>query len=96
VGCRDSSKIIKPMSKKCKAASKAKNLSAKRSRKIANKAMYAKWRDSGHNTKSFRGRKTLNKVKPAKTAKHLVGDCGNVGCKRCYPGLNYQRPYKVI
>ena len=72
------------MSKKCKAASKLKNLQAKRSRKAANRALYESRRDAGNNSKSRRS-KRRGKRKLVNTMSHKDGACGNIACKRCDP-----------
>jgi len=73
------------MSKKCKAASKLKNLLAKRTRRATNRAKYDALRDSGQNSKSKRFRKSSLRRKKIKAISHSDGPCGNVGCKRCDP-----------
>ena len=73
------------MSKKAKAASKDKNRIAKTARKRANRALYDSRRDSGTNSKSFRARKNSNKKKSVGKGKHLIPNCGNLGCQKCNP-----------
>lgn len=72
------------MSKSSKAKTKNDNLQKKRALKAANKAKYETWRRLGENTKSrrvtIRGRKKRGKDK----GKHLIADCGNIACKKCY------------
>ena len=76
------------MSKKCKKEARLKKLAKKRNIKIANRAMYDSFRDSGQNSKSKRYRK---KGKKFNTISHPEGLCGNIGCYRCNP-MDYNKP----
>jgi hypothetical protein len=49
------------MSKKAKAIKKAKRQTEKRSRRAANNAQYAAWRDQGINHRSFRAKKQVKR-----------------------------------
>ena len=71
------------MSKKSKAASKQKNLQAKRARKQANRAMYQAWAAKGENAKSSRSRKG-KKANQSTKGLHLVAHCGNIACRKCF------------
>ena len=88
------------MSKKSKAVSKQNNLNAKRAQKAANKAKYESWKRLGENTKSGRNkRKNANKKSKFK-GQHLVADCGNIACRKCYKVTNLgvypiNRPFSV-
>ena len=73
------------MSKKSKKASKEKNKLAKQSKKRANRAVYDSRRDSGTNSKSFRARKRSKNGRSQDKGKHLVSNCGNIGCQKCNP-----------
>lgn len=56
----------------------------KRAKKAANRAMYDSWRNSGTNSK--RQKKNAKKKKGlGEKGKHLVSNCGNVGCASCFP-----------
>lgn len=73
------------MSKKIKAASKDKRLREKQARKAANRALYASRARMGENTKNSRtARKAKKKGKGKDKGKHLIADCGNIACKKCY------------
>jgi hypothetical protein len=73
------------MSKKTKPASKEKRLREKQARKAANKALYASRARMGENTKSSRTARKAKKKKSGKDkGKHLIADCGNIACKKCY------------
>ena len=57
----------------------------KAKRKAAKAALYKSYSEKGHeNTARKHGRRTESKGK----GQHLMADCGNVGCLRCYPHLN--------
>jgi len=73
------------MSKKSKANAKQVRLNKKRAIKMANKAKYQTWADSGENNKSFRNRSNKKKKKLAKPFSHSEGSCGNLACICCYP-----------
>lgn len=72
------------MSKKAKLKNREKRLQEKRSRKAANKARYAELRRLGINSKSKRFQK---KKRSVILGDHPFGNCGNVGCKKCFPDL---------
>jgi len=66
----------------------------KRARKAANRAKYDAWRAAGTNSKSFRQRKRAKKKGSGDKGKHLIADCGNVGCLKCNP--EERRPKRVL
>ena len=60
----------------------------KAKRKAANGAMYEKMRLEGNNAKREKeafGRRLV------RLERHRSAACGNVGCKRCFPALNFGR-----
>lgn len=73
------------MSKKSKLNNREKRLQEKRSRKAANKARYAELKRLGINGKSKR---FLKKKQRASTVDHPFGNCGNIGCKKCFQDLH--------
>jgi len=75
------------MSKKSKLNNKDKRLQEKRSRKAANKAKYAELKRLGINSKSKRFQKSQSKKHRSDLGSHPYGNCGNVGCKKCFPDL---------
>lgn len=79
------------MSKKCKKASKDKNLQRKRARKAANKARYQTMARAGENTKSKRAVKRGKAGKKAGGKSHPDGHCGNPACLRCFPNRIVKR-----
>ena len=81
------------MSKKSKKASKQKNLMRKRARRLANKMRYQAMAKAGENTKSKRFVRKSKTTKRAKPVKHLVSNCGNTGCKRCFPRVDKPRVF---
>jgi hypothetical protein len=65
-----------------KAAKHAAKMSRKRADKAAKKAAYAALAGTSKKTKRSKNRK------PGPTGQkhaHVMSDCGNPGCKRCYP-----------
>jgi hypothetical protein len=75
------------MSKKCKLKNREKRLQEKRSRKAANKARYAELKRLGINSKSKRFKTGQSKKRKISSEDHPNGNCGNVGCKKCFPDL---------
>jgi len=75
------------MSKKSKLKNREKRLQEKRSRKAANKARYAEMRRLGINSKSKRFQSGQRKNHKVGSIDHPNGNCGNVGCKKCFPDL---------
>jgi len=73
------------MSKKAKKANSDKRKMAKQAKKRANRALYDSRRDAGTNSKSFRARKKAKGGKSQGKGKHLVPNCGNLGCQKCNP-----------
>ena len=60
----------------------------KRAAKAAKKAAYAAMAGTSKKAK----RQTHRKKKPSVLkGSHAMADCGNVGCKQCYPHLNRRR-----
>lgn len=77
------------MSKKSKARASLERKKEKARRKESQRLKYQSMRDQGINSKSKRfllrskrGRKSLSKHM------HLVANCGNPGCKNCFPREN--------
>jgi hypothetical protein len=75
------------MSKKCKLNNRLEHLQEKRSRKAANKAKYAELKRLGMNGKSKRFLSNKRKNRIVGKVDHPFGNCGNVGCKKCFPDL---------
>lgn len=75
------------MSKKSKALNQQKRLQKKRAIKAANKALYASRKLAGLNSKSKRAIKRAG-IKLVKIVDHPHGNCGNVGCKKCFKEFN--------
>jgi len=73
------------MSKKIKKAQKAKNMAAKRARKLANREKFQSWAAAGQNSKSKRVKIKSRKNKLVITVSHPNGECGNLGCSKCNP-----------
>jgi len=71
------------MSKRSKAASKAKKAQAKRSIKAANRARYQELARIGQNSKSKRALHARAKKKKINVFGHGPHNCGNLGCRRC-------------
>ena len=73
--------------KGAKTRAKEKARKAKRARKDAQQLKYQSFRDQGQNQKSKRF--TLNskrrKNNSATKHQHLISNCGNPGCKQCFP-----------
>jgi len=76
------------MSKKSKLKNREKRLQEKRSRKAANKARYAEMRRLGINSKSKRYQSNQRKKHKVGDVDHPNGNCGNIGCKKCFPDLH--------
>jgi len=70
------------MSKRTKTAAALRRKKEKRSRKDAQRAKYEAWSKAGSNKKKKQNRGT----RTARATKHEVLFCGNVGCRRCFPG----------
>lgn len=74
------------MSKRAKTRAAQERKREKARRKAAEVAKYEAWRDAGTNSKSKR---FLLRTKRARTSptkhQHLVWNCGNPGCKGCFP-----------
>lgn len=73
------------MSKGSKSRSKARRKAAKVARKAAQRALYESYRDHGDNSK--RKRRLSARRGTVRSVRHETSHCGNIGCKRCYPGL---------
>jgi len=78
------------MSKKCKAASKEKNLQKKRALRASRKAQFQAWKEAGQNSKSLRSRRSGKRNKKAHTVSHPQGACGNIACRRCDPNKIFE------
>ena len=73
------------MSGKAKrAAAHKKKMTDKRAAKAAKRALYASMRGTSKKNKKQNGRGEFNNFSPKKH-RHLMEDCGNSGCQRCYP-----------
>jgi hypothetical protein len=74
------------MSKAAKSRRSDARKSAKASRKAAKAALYHSYAEQGHKNRAKKhgGKSTEGGHK----GQHLVADCGNPGCIRCYPDLN--------
>jgi hypothetical protein len=55
----------------------------KRARKATNRARYAAMAASGSNSK--RSRLAAKRKRTVRVKRHVVANCGNVGCTRCFP-----------
>lgn len=72
------------MGKKSKSARHVKKMAEKRAAKAAKRALYES------NAKSGKGKakhKIESQINPL-TNSHAMENCGNVGCKRCFPRTN--------
>lgn len=63
----------------------------KRSRKDQQQAVYESYKKAGTNKKSKRNAQNAKAARGVSTSKHLVSNCGNVGCERCFPDLSAPR-----
>lgn len=73
------------MSKQAKSEAKKRRKAKKRARKAAQKAKYEAWKLAGQNTKSKRVKRRSKRERAARSGRHRLGPCGNVGCKKCNP-----------
>lgn len=71
------------MSAKKKSESKERRKREKANRKSAQKALYQGYAAQGNNSK--RGKIKAAAKTRLKLVSHAGGDCGNVGCQRCFP-----------
>ena len=72
------------MSKSSKSAAKPKRRSLKRSRKLAQQALYTSWATAGQNgSKRSKLKNKSNAKRTLSTTKHVDGPCGNCGCRTC-------------
>lgn len=71
--------------KKGKKLRSDKKKAAKKALKARNRAYYDSLRDSGNNQKSRSARKAKKRKGIGDKGKHLIADCGNVGCLKCNP-----------
>lgn len=81
------------MGKKGKKIRSDKKKAAKASLKARNRAYYDSLRDSGNNSKRFK-RKSKKAGSLGNKGKHLIHNCGNVGCLKCNP--NERRSVKIL
>lgn len=81
------------MSKSSKAKTKAANLQKKRARKAANTAYFQSLKNAGTNKKKKKSKRGGGN---AAKGKHLVGNCGNIGCNHCSPNNGIPRSRFVI
>lgn len=72
------------MSKKTKTKAAQKRKAEKAKRKAANVAKYQAWRDAGQNPKRAQRNAKCAGPSPNKHL-HLIANCGNAGCKKCFP-----------
>lgn len=79
------------MSKKCKLNNRLEHLQEKRSRRASNKAKYAELKRLGINGKSKRFLSNKRKKRIIGNVDHPFGNCGNVGCEKCFPDLNQRK-----
>lgn len=56
----------------------------KRELKAQRRSLYASLAGTSKKSKNKNGKKMPTRFKGS----HMMADCGNVGCKRCYPKLN--------
>jgi hypothetical protein len=63
-------------------------MARKRAVKAARRAEYAAKAGTSKKAKKCNRKTGPTVMKGA----HVMADCGNVGCKRCYPKLNYPSP----
>jgi hypothetical protein len=75
------------MSKKSKSEAKKRRRQQKTARKAAQRALYEQRKRDGQNTKSKRAKLLAKRKKRIRLERHRTGPCGNIGCKRCNPGL---------
>ena len=71
------------MGKKGKKIRSDKKKIAKQALKARNRSYYEGLRDSGNNSKRQKAKK--KKGRSTEKGKHLVHNCGNIGCQKCYP-----------
>lgn len=81
------------MGKKGKKLRSDKKKAAKASLKARNRAYYDGLRDSGNNSKRAK-RKSKKKGGLGDKGKHLIHNCGNIGCLKCNP--DERRPQTVL
>ena len=86
------------MSKKTKAKAAQERKSQKSRRKAAKAALYESFRKVGQNQKSKRNRiKSKKNRKPSgEKHQHKVVNCGNPGCKKCFPRKERVTMEKVL
>jgi hypothetical protein len=81
------------MGKKGKKLRSDKKKAAKKSLKARNRAYYDSLRDSGNNSKRAK-RKAKKKGGTGNKGKHLIHNCGNIGCQKCYP--EDRKPVRIL
>ena len=71
------------MSKGSRTRSALKRKSEKKRRKDQKAALYRSYAETGrkNNSKNSKKHKQISSIKGS----HVTSDCGNVGCKTCYP-----------
>lgn len=74
------------MSKACKTRNSQKRRDEKRKRKAANTAKFASYIGTSANKKKKGGVNVRSKI-PGHP--HTSGHCGNIGCSRCFPEMNF-------
>lgn len=76
------------MSKSSRTKSSEKRKKAKASKKAEKKALYLRYAAEGRKTGSKRAKmQNKKKSKPNKHC-HVMADCGNIGCHKCYPATH--------
>jgi hypothetical protein len=80
---------------KAKSARSEKRKREKRAKKAAKAALYKSYSEKGQASGSKRTKKT-HKVISSLKGQHAMSDCGNVGCKKCYPRLNAAKPKTLV
>lgn len=76
------------MSKASKTRRSVERAKQKRSRKIAQQALYESYKAQGINTKSKRKSLSDKRKRQVRNVRHATGPCNNVGCLKCQPHLN--------
>jgi hypothetical protein len=67
---------------------KQKMQAKRKAQKVALKALYAQYAREGRTKQTKRHTLRRQRTRPVANFKHVVANCGNVGCKRCFPELN--------
>jgi ribosome assembly protein YihI (activator of Der GTPase) len=70
------------MSKKSKTRARDKRKKDKATKKAAMRSLYESYMAQGKNKKKKKDKNGLGI-----TARHVVANCGNIGCKKCHPAI---------